>query len=92
MSKKCKTEAKQKRLIKKRAIKAANKAKYLSWSQSGENSKSFRSRKKAQKDNKKQKGLHTAFYNCGNPACQVCFKHVIELGILPKRNRNIIVK
>jgi len=87
MSKKTKSESKQKRLIKKRSLKVANKAKYLSWKQAGENSKSYRARKTAQKNNKKLKGLHTAFYYCGNPACTTCFNHVIELGILPKRNK-----
>lgn len=87
MSKKAKSEAKARRLAKKRALKAANKAKYLSWKQAGENSKSYRARKKAQKDSKKLKGLHLAFYYCGNPACTTCFNHVIELGILPKRNK-----
>lgn len=90
MSKKAKAKAKEIRLQKKRAIKAANKAKYLSWRISGENSKSFRSRKKAQKNNKKEKGLHTAFYNCGNLACPLCFKETRTLGIYYRRNPKII--
>jgi len=82
MSKKCKNASREKRLMKKRAQKAANQAKYQSWAAAGENSKSFRNRKKS-KGSKKQKGLHTAFAHCGNIACLKCFS-VTELQIVSK--------
>lgn len=71
MSKKAKLLAKEKRLQKKRAIKAANKAKYLAWKQAGENTKSYRNRQKSKKNAKSYKGLHPFF--CGNLACAKCF-------------------
>lgn len=76
MSKKSKTAAREKRLQKKRAIKAGNKAKYASWAKAGENTKSFRFKKK--KTSKSFKGLHIVFTNCGNPACKKCFNHTVE--------------
>lgn len=81
MSKSSKARAKDLRLQKKRAIKSANKAKYASWKQAGENSKSYRNRK-SKKNTKKAKGLHLTF--CGNLACQRCFSHT-ELQIVKRR-------
>jgi len=72
MSKKSKANAKQVRLNKKRAIKMANKAKYQTWADSGENNKSFRNR-----SNKKKKKLAKPFSHsegsCGNLACICCY-------------------
>jgi hypothetical protein len=73
MSKKCKAASKQKRLQKKRALKAANIAKYESWRNSGQNSKSARARKKSRFGRSPGKGLHITFGFCGNPACTRCF-------------------
>lgn len=74
MSKTSKAKTKQENLRKKRAIKAANRAKYESWRRDGSNTKSKRVRAKS-----KNKGVsvlrkrrHEAT-NCGNPACGNCF-------------------
>ncbi len=72
MSKRSKAAAKDIRLQKKRAIKNANKAKYASWKQAGENGKSQRSVKR-KKGKGSAKGLHLTF--CGNLACEKCFSH-----------------
>ena len=82
MSKSSKARAKDLRLQKKRAIKSANKAKYASWKQAGENSKSYRSIKR-KKNSKTAKGLHLTF--CGNPACVKCYSHT-ELQIVKRNN------
>jgi len=74
MSKKTKAASKLARLIKKRSLRAANKAKHLSWRQVGENSKSYRFSKKSSKKRSKIKGLHTISF-CGNVACKICFYH-----------------
>lgn len=82
MSKKSKTLAREKRLAKKRALKAANKAKYQKWAADGQNTKSFRFRRK--KQTKSLKGTHP-FY-CGNIACEKCFKYVLT-GQFPSRQK-----
>ncbi len=68
MSKKCKKLAKQKNLIKKRSIRAANKAKYDAWRDAGQNSKSKRARSKTGRVNT------TSHPNgaCGNIGCTTC--------------------
>ena len=68
MSKKCKKEARLKKLAKKRNIKIANRAMYDSFRDSGQNSKSKRYRKKGKKFNtiSHPEGL------CGNIGCYRC--------------------
>lgn len=70
MSKKSKALAKTKRLFKKRAIKLANKAKYQTWKEQGQNTKSIRARK-----NNKRKLVSTESHPngaCGNIGCKRC--------------------
>lgn len=81
MSKKSKAANKELRLQKKRAIKAANKAKYAAWANQGQNSKTNKRKSSSSKAQQKLKGTHLAFRFCGNPACRVCF-HKDELGNL----------
>jgi len=74
MSKKSKAISKQKNLQKKRAIKAANKAKYDVWKRNGENTKSTRAVRKKRTMKSPNKGRHLISH-CGNPACTKCFNH-----------------
>jgi len=71
MSKKSKATAKQKRLVKKRAIKFANKAKYAEMKRLGQNSKSKRSRNQS-KQNKRAKTMSHPNGACGNIGCIRC--------------------
>ena len=71
MSKKSKALNKQKRLDKKRAIKAANKARYAELKRLGQNSKSIRFKKNAKK-NKKAKTTDHPLGRCGNIGCKKC--------------------
>lgn len=74
MSKKSKALTKEKNLAKKRAIKAANKAKYSAWRVAGENSKSTRAVRKNKSKRHSNKGKHLIAH-CGNLACKKCFTH-----------------
>ena len=71
MSKKAKAAAKEKNLQKKRAIKAANKAKYQAWALAGNNSKSKRSISRNKKA-KKRNGISHPDGPCGNIGCRMC--------------------
>jgi hypothetical protein len=71
MSKRKRTENKQKRVAMKRARRAANQAKYDAWKQSGENGKSKRYARKS-------KRVLVRMHNhpqmpCGNPGCKRCY-------------------
>jgi len=72
MSKKSKATSKQKRLVKKRAIKMANKAKYQGWAHDGQNTKSKRSRKGNAKMRLAKAFPHSSGF-CGNLACIKCY-------------------
>ena len=85
MSKKCKAASKQRRLQKKRALKAANIAKYASWRNAGENQKSARFTKAKLFGRSATKGLHVAFSFCGNPACPKCFE-TSDVGVTAVRH------
>lgn len=74
MSKKAKKAAKQKNLQRKRAIKAANKARYQAMAQSGENTKSKRFRATSKRMKKAKLTDHTDG-PCGNLACKKCFPY-----------------
>lgn len=76
MSKKSKALNQQKRLQKKRAIKAANKALYASRKLAGLNSKSKRAIKRA--GIKLVKIVDHPHGNCGNVGCKKCFKEFNE--------------
>lgn len=73
MSKKCKAEAKKRRLSKKRARKAAQKALYEARMRAGQNSKSKRVRLRAKRTRKMQgrSGNHS-LGPCGNIGCRRC--------------------
>jgi hypothetical protein len=71
MSKKAKSEAKQRRRQKKRAAKAAQRARYELWMREGKNAKSKRARLNA----KRRKGVRTQRHltgPCGNIGCKEC--------------------
>ena len=70
MSKTAKKNQKQKRLFKKRAIKAANKARYEAMKLAGQNSKS----KRAVKQSRKGFKIKVSHPNgpCGNIGCKKC--------------------
>ena len=71
MSKRAKANQKQKRLLKKRAIKAANKARYEEMRRLGQNSKS----KRARNQSKRTKRVNTTDHPegpCGNIGCKKC--------------------
>lgn len=51
--------------------KRANRAKYDAWRDSGNNSKSFRAKKRSNKKGSSEKGKHLVS-NCGNQGCQKC--------------------
>lgn len=74
MSKKSKKANKAKNLIKKRAIKTANKARFQRLRELGENSKSKRSRLQSKFNKRAKPRTHMEGY-CGNVACKVCFIH-----------------
>ena len=57
--------------MKKVAQKRANRAMYDSWRDSGNNSKSFRAKKRSKKQGTGEKGKHLVS-NCGNQGCQRC--------------------
>jgi len=77
MSKKAKKASKEKNLQRKRAMRAANKARYQTMAQAGQNSKSKRFRAKS-KLMRKIKMVDHADGHCGNYACDKCFpdKHL----------------
>jgi len=85
MSKKAKNASKLKRLQKKRALKAANIAKYQSWKNAGENSKSARFTRKKIFSHSATKGLHVTFSFCGNPACTQCFE-TSDVGVVAHKH------
>jgi hypothetical protein len=85
MSKKCKAASALRRLQKKRALKAANTAKYQSWRNAGENQKSARFTKKKLFGRSATKGTHTVFPFCGNPACPKCFESS-DVGVIANRH------
>lgn len=74
MSKKSKAISKDNNLKKKRALRAANRAKYAMWKAAGENSKSTRAVRKGKKKRSPNKHKHLIAH-CGNPACKKCFIH-----------------
>ena len=78
MSKKAKKASKEKNLQRKRAMRAANKAKYQGMAQAGQNSKSKRFRAKS-KIMKKIKMVDHADGHCGNYACDKCFPNKNKL-------------
>lgn len=82
MSKTSKKATKQKNLQRKRAIKAANKARYQQLALSGQNSKSKRSRS-TNKSARKVKRIDHPNGKCGNPGCKKCF---------PDFPRNLVTK
>ena len=72
MSKKCKRAYREKRLARKRAIKAANKARYAELTRLGQNQKS----KRFLRGNRKRKTVKLIDHKdgfCGNFACDKCF-------------------
>ena len=85
MSKTSKATSKLKRLQKKRALKAANIAKYQSWKNAGENQKSARFTKAKLFGRNALKGLHVVFPFCGNPACPKCFESS-DVGVIANRH------
>ena len=81
-----KSRARERRANIKRARKAANQAQYQAWARAGENTKSYRARKRTKKTKYNvNKGVHQHY--CGNLACTQCFEHVDGL-ILRKRSKN----
>lgn len=77
MSKKSKKATKEKNLQRKRAIKAANKARYQQMARDGQNSKS----KRARAGNKRGKKVLTIDHlngKCGNPACRKCYPLMVR--------------
>lgn len=75
--------AKQRRLQQRRAIKAANKAKYAKWRDDGMNRKN-KSKRAGKKRRSPLKGTHP-FYPCGNVACEKCY-HRTESGVYENAN------
>ena len=73
MSKKCKSEAKKRRLSQKRSRKAAEKAKYDAWKTLGQNTKSKRVklRAKARRKTAIRSRRHSTG-PCGNVGCKLC--------------------
>lgn len=71
MSKKYKAKQKQKRLDKKRAIKASNKARYAELRRLGQNTKSKRSVRQSKKS-KLAKKIDHPNGKCGNIGCKKC--------------------
>ena len=72
MSKKSKQINREKRLQKKRALKAANKARYAELKRVGQNTKSRRSLMQSKK-RKLVKMINHKDGMCGNLACKKCF-------------------
>ncbi len=72
MSKKSKQINREKRLQKKRALKAANRARYDELKRTGQNSKSRRSLMQSKK-HRLVSILNHKDGNCGNLACKQCF-------------------
>ena len=86
MGKAAKSRARDKRASMKRARKAANQAQYQAWARAGENTKSFRARKRVKKIKYNvNKGVHLHY--CGNLACTMCFEHTGD-GVIRKRSKN----
>jgi hypothetical protein len=86
MSKASRSRNREKRTQQKRARRAANQAQYQAWARAGENTKSFRARKRSKKTKyNMNKGVHTHY--CGNLSCTQCFEHVDGV-IITKRNKN----
>lgn len=81
MSKSSKAKTKNDNLQKKRALKAANKAKYETWRRLGENTKSRRVTIRGRKKRGKDKGKHL-IADCGNIACKKCYTHT-KKGVYP---------
>lgn len=75
MSKKSKALSKASNLQKKRAIKAANRARYQELARIGQNSKSVRARR-ASKHKTLARRIDHKDGHCGNPACKKCFPHL----------------
>ena len=73
MSKKAKTAAALKRRAEKSRIKAANTAKYESWRDAGQNSKSKRSKLAGQRNRKSPNKHRHAISDCGNIGCKRCY-------------------
>ena len=71
MSKKCKAEAKKRRLAKKRARKAAQKALYEARMRAGQNSKSKRVKLRAKRSRLVKSRVHARGL-CGNIGCSRC--------------------
>jgi hypothetical protein len=72
MSKKSKALSKASNLQKKRAIKAANRARYQELARIGQNTKSVRARRALKHKTVARRADH-ANGNCGNFACSKCF-------------------
>lgn len=79
MSKKCKSEAKKRRLAKKRGRKAAEKAKYDAWKASGQNTKSKRVKLRAKRTRRVRSVSHRTG-PCGNIGCKQCNPILANLG------------
>jgi hypothetical protein len=80
MSKASKSRARERRAQAKRSRKMSNRALYQSWAKAGENTKSFRNRKRTKKITRysqTDKGKHLTL--CGNPACTRCFDHYDDM-------------
>ena len=71
MSKKAKSEAKQRRRAKKRAYKAAQRARYEAWKLSGQNAKSKRA-SLSKKRRKEVRSVRHPLGPCGNVGCAKC--------------------
>lgn len=84
MSKKKKSESKDRRRAKKRARKAAAKAKYEAWKLAGQNSKSKRAKLRAKRLRKRTvASVKHAKGPCGNIGCKRCNPALYNL--LPPR-------
>ncbi|MEJ7731303.1 MAG: hypothetical protein WKG00_19075 [Polyangiaceae bacterium] len=71
MSKKAKSEAKQRRRAKKRAYKAAQRARYETWKLAGQNAKSKRTNLRKQRTKAVRSERHP-LGPCGNVGCATC--------------------
>ena len=74
MSKKSKAKNKQDNLIKKRARKATNKAKYAALKLQGQNTKSTRATRNNAKNKLVKTKEHT--HKCGNIGCEKCLNRI----------------
>lgn len=85
MGKASKSRARERRAQAKRSRKMSNRALYQSWAKAGENTKSFRARKRTKKITRysqTDKGKHLTL--CGNPACTRCFDHYDDMIVARK--------